>query len=145
MKRATVYRRQVSFVVHPSSRTSDGVWILTEPCVRLSSEASDQVLGTAILAAIEASRTLEPSPANWGDVSSPLLVSAGVGTWSAFVKGTTSVELEMHAGVLELLPTRNLGSAKGFEIIHAQKECLDSPIPAEALGAAVRLVMERAR
>lgn len=137
MRRATAYRRKGHFFVHASSRTTDGVWILTEPCVKLSEDCSDRDLGAAARAAVAASRTGVPHPQTWSGLLDPLLRQAGVKTWSAFAKTATCAEIEEDGGKASVIPTRNLGVDEGFQPIPAKAEIVDLDA-AEALGASVR-------
>src|SRR5262249_55881027 len=125
------------FFVHASSRTTDGVWILTEPCVKLSEDCSDRDLGAAARAAVAASRTGVPHPQTWSGLLDPLLRQAGGKTWSAFARTATGAEIEEDGGKASVIPTGNLGVDEGFQPIPAKAEIVDLDA-AEALGASVR-------
>lgn len=122
-KLATVFSRSTALIVHPSSRTTDGVWILAEPCVWLSADVSDDALGEAVLAALAASRTDVPHPTNWKGVLQPLLAVAGVTTWAAFAKSALCVHVSLDGDgddTMHVTPTANLGAREGFEELQAE-------------------------
>ena len=137
MKRATAYRRKGHFFVHASSRTTDGVWILTEPCVKLDETCSDEDLGEATRAAISASRAGVPHPRNFAGLLDPLLRQAGVKTWSAFAKTATCAEIEADGGKVSVIPTRNLGVDEGFQPDPDRASSADLD-DTDSLGAGVR-------
>jgi hypothetical protein len=136
MKRATAYRRKGHFVVHASARTTDGVWILTDPCVKLDQSRSDEDLGEATRAAISASRAGVPHPRNLAELLDPLLRQAGVKTWSAFAKTATCAEIEA-TGKVSVIPTRNLGVDEGFQPDPDRAHIVDLDAT-DSLGASVR-------
>lgn len=138
MKRATAYQRDASILVHPSSRTSDGVWILSEPCVRLSSDCDDAELGEVILSALGVSRLSLPHPTDWRGILEPLLKCAGLKTWKSFVRGAVCVEVEERGEQLEFWSTRNLGSDQGFEVDESKRTAVTLPASPVAIGAALR-------
>lgn len=138
-RRAEVYHRQTSYFIHASSRTVDGIWVLTEPCVKLSDACSDEELGDAALAALDASRNEVPSPPP-GDsrsVLGPLLRSAGVKSWSTFAKGTSSVDLRDEGGRISIVPQENREPRDGFRPDDAHVIVIDRQHGA-ALGARIR-------
>jgi hypothetical protein len=143
MKRATVYRRRSSVLVHPSSCTAEGVWILSEPCVRLPAGCTDADIGHAVLTALQQSKTTVPQPAQWSGVLQPLLRAAGVTTWTSFAKGAVCVEVEQDGGRLALIPTVNQGSKGGFQSDNAGQRLIAVPERHEIVGAAVRELLSR--
>lgn len=141
MKRATVYRRGPALLVHPSSRTTDGVWILSEPCVRLPSDCSDVEMGNAVLSALEGSKSPVPHPSQWKRVLEPLLKAAGVEAWKTFAKSAVCVEVEAQDGQLEFIPTENLGGDEGFQADESKKTGVTLPTTSEVVGATLRKVL----
>ena len=115
MKRATIYRRKAQFYVHASSRTMDGVWILTEPCLCLDQESSDRELGEAVQQALDSSRSGIPHPRSWKGLLDPLLKQAGVKSWNTFSKTALCVEIEEEDGQVSIVPTENLGVEDGYQ------------------------------
>lgn len=142
MKRAIVYRRKDIVLVHSSSPTDQGVWVITGPCTKLASGATDDEIGTAVWRALEESRTIL-HPTSWSALFEPVLQAAGVGSWRTFMSLARSVEVEMDGDRIVVVPTRNLGTADGFEPIPGAGQGLDAP-GAASLGATVRDMLEKA-
>ncbi len=145
MKLAAVYQRGPAVLLHALSCTADGVWILSEPCVRMPIDCSDSDMGNALLSVLEWSKSPVPRPTHWKEVLEPLLKAAGVKTWQAFVKSAVCVEVELGGNKLEFIPTRNLGSVGGFQADESRKAVV-VPIGASAsVGATLRTVLGSAR
>lgn len=145
MKLATAYRRGSAVLVHPSARTTDGVWILSEPCVRLPSDCSDVELGDAVLSALKGSKSPLPHPTEWKGVLEPLLDAAGVRSWKTFAKCAACVEVAALAGELEFVPTENMGADEGFEANEPDKSIVTLPTSSEVVGATLRKLLASPR
>lgn len=139
MRRATVYRRNKQFLVHASSRTADGVWILWQPCLAIPERSHGQEIGQAIRAALDGSKMNVPPPQTWKGLLDPLLALAGVKAWSTFSKSASCVEVEDDGSRITLIPTRNLGPDKGFQA-DTSRQIVPEP-GSNALGAAVRKLL----
>ncbi len=134
MKKATVYQLRGKYLVHASSRTTDGVWIVWEPMLAVQANDAAGELGLAIEAALDGSRSGVPHPQDWKAVLAPLLALGGVRSWSAFCRSAACVEVEEEGGRVSLLPTRNLGAEGGFEP-SLNSEVLTTRDDPERLGA----------
>lgn len=145
MKRATVYQRGAVILVHASSRTTDGVWILSEPCIRLPSDCGDAAMGLAVMSALEASQSSVPHPTQWKGLVEPLLRAAGVRTWKAFAKSAVCVEVEERDGQLALIPAVNLGSEEGFRANESKKREIAIPSEHAVVGVTLREVLAAAQ
>jgi len=143
LKRAIAYRRKKNVIVHPSSQTTDGVWIVSEPCLVLDMSCSDREIGKAVAEALECSRTGVPHPIEWKGIVVPLLRAAGVKSWTTFAKNTTSVEVEADGNALVLVPTKNLGTIEGFEPDLSGRKKLDRSADDETTGKEVRQLLAR--
>ena len=145
MKQATTaYQRGKFFILHTSSCTTDGVWILTEPCIRLSRDCTDDALGEAVRTTLDASKINVPHPTEWDHGLEHLLAAAGVKSWSTFAKSALCVEINAEAQTLVLTPTMNLGPRKGFE--HSE-QTIRVPPPASnmVIGSRLREAFLQAR
>lgn len=140
MKRASVYLRKKQCLVHASSKTTDGVWIIWEPCLAVQAADADRDLGDAIQTALDASQTGVPHPRNWKELQKPLLALAGVRSWSTFSKGAACVEVEEEGGRIALIPTRNLGTDEGFQALPSRQISLERG-EVEQLGASVKRLL----
>ncbi len=139
-KQATVYLRKSQYLIHAMSQTTAGVWILSEPCTALASTQSDRELGTAVGAALDASRTGVPHPTEWKGVFDPMLRLAGVKTWNAFATGAASADVE-HDGVrIAVVPATIERPRDGFRPDRGRTIVLQGT-SAEELGAAVRAAL----
>lgn len=138
MQAATAYKRGSQIFVHSSSRTTAGVWLLSEPVAAVAVDDPEE-LGRRILEALNASKDQVPHPKSWKNLFDPVLHLAGVKSWSTFVKSAKCVEIEAINGVAKLIPTRNLGADDGFSpLIEKAESCETSP---DKLGAALLIVM----
>lgn len=137
MKRATICRRKAQFFMHASARTTEGVWIFTEPCLKLNENCSDQEVGAAVCSALGGSRTDVAHPRSWTGLLGPLLTLAGVKSWTTFVKNAICAEIEETDGKVAVIPTKNLGVDQGFQADPSRAITVDGEALAE-LGASVR-------
>jgi hypothetical protein len=142
MKRATIYKRALQIFVHPLSRTTDGVWMLTEPIVRQDPSATDAQVGGAIQEALSKSLSAVPHPRNWSGVLEPLLRQAGVRSWRNFAAPAVCVQVEQEQDKVYVVPTNNLGANEGFEEDTSRRVCVATGLAAD-LGASARLLLLR--
>lgn len=140
MRTAAVFRRDNRYILHACSRTTDGVWILSGPCVVLPDECTDLALGQAIEAALVASVVGVPHPRDWQSVVEPLLSAASVRSWRSFMKGAAHLSVEVGDSVVALVPMRNLGARDGFEPQPAARITL-APGSTERFGAEARRIL----
>jgi hypothetical protein len=143
MRSATIYVRSKDILLHASSRTTDGVWILSEPVTRVDHDCPDAPLGDAVRAALQASRSGVRHPKVWTGLLDPRLKVANVKGWATFVRGSRCVRVEEEAGSITLIPTQNLGAKEGFKDEPGATTVV-SQAPPDALGQAVRVALARA-
>jgi hypothetical protein len=146
MKMATAYQRGAIFVIHALSRTTDGVWIATQPFIRLPEDCSSDELSGAVQAALDRSkdRVRHPDQDQWKKVLEPLLNAAGVKSWRTFVRGSTSVEIESDATGLALIPTNNLRGREGYEAIDTERITVPLNATSDTIGLRLREAFSRA-
>jgi hypothetical protein len=145
MKGATVYERGGVLYFSPSSLTTAGVWIGTEPLLRLDPGSSSVDLGESASDVLNASHEGVPHPTNWSALLEPLLRLAGVKSWTTFMKGAKCVSLRLDCSGLRLIPHHNLGGKEGYRPIEEQVIVLVSPSPLEAIGKAVYESLSRCK
>jgi hypothetical protein len=138
VKRATIYRREDGFFVHASSRTTDGVWILDDPCLKVEEDAGDNSVGTAIRAALDGSRSGIAHPRTWTGLLESLFRLARVKSWATFAKTAKCAEIEEEGDAITVTPAINLGVDEGFQLGHKQGLVLEATTSVEVLGANVR-------
>lgn len=113
-KAAAAYRIGDAIILHASSRTTAGLWILSTPV--LACDAGDTLqLGKGILAALEGSVDGVPHPTSWKGRFDPVLRLAGVRSWRSFARTASCVEIECEKASMKFEPTRNLGPKEGYE------------------------------
>jgi hypothetical protein len=138
MQAATAYKRGSQIFVHSSSRTTAGVWLLSEPVAAVAMDDAEE-LGRRIRDALDASKDQVPHPKSWKNLFDPVLHLAGVKSWNTFVKSAKCVEIEAANGVVRLIPTQNLGADDGFSpLLEKAASCEASP---DKLGATLLMVM----
>jgi hypothetical protein len=137
MQKATMYKRRGRFFLHASSRTTEGVWILTAPCLRFDEDCNDDEIGAGIRTTLNASQTGVAHPRTWTGLVDPLLGLAGVKSWSTLAKAARSVAIEEEGTAVLFIPTRNLGVEHGFEANPASALVVESPNISQ-LGAFAR-------
>jgi hypothetical protein len=113
MKHAIAYKRRDGWYLHSSSETADGVWVATQPFLKLAAEATLRDIGDAVLAALDASRQNVAHPKEWNGIFKPMLDLAGVKSWSTFMQGSLCLRIEASEGILAITPTKNLGPKEG--------------------------------
>lgn len=104
MKRATLYRRAGSLLIHASSHATPGLWVLEPPCLRIAEDAPADELSAMVRAALEGSRSGIPMPQIGPRLFAPMLQLAGVKSWSAFAKNAQCAELEELDGIVRVVP-----------------------------------------
>jgi hypothetical protein len=140
----TVYRRRGVLILEPSCRTVASVWIGSLPIVKLDEECPNQVLGQTLLDLLEKSRTGVPHPAHPESKAllQPLLDAAGVKSYRAFAKGTTSCGVVQDQRQLKFELTRNeRGKGTFFPLIDREFSIPADSSPKE-IGAALREALE---
>lgn len=138
MKDAIVYRRNDGWYLHSSSQTTDGVWIATQPFLKLPPDADLSAIGEAVMRAIDASRQSVPHPAAWNGLFQPMLQLAGAKSWATFVKGSMCLRFEADDCVLLVTPTKNLGPKEGHLPLSDKVLRLPRGSTDEGVGAAVQ-------
>jgi hypothetical protein len=116
MKRATLYRRAGALLIHASSRTTAGAWVLEPPCLRIAEDASADELGAMVRAALAGSRSGIPLPQLGPSLFAPMLQLAGVKTWNTFAKSAHCAELEELDGIIHVVPCEAVPK-EGFQMV----------------------------
>lgn len=120
MKRAVLYQNNKKTIIHPFSKTVDGLWIWDNPIYVFEKINIDDETLKAILETLSHSRSSVEHPRNWKGFYDPVLKKAGIQSMRKFFDSMKSVEFELENNVLKLIPMENLGSKEGFQPIKEQ-------------------------
>ena len=113
---ASAYRLSDRYFIHPSKRTTAGLWIAQPDFVSLPLEASPEELGLAVVASLAQSTGVVPHPTVWTGLSKPRLAAAGFRSEKAFMQGAHLVSVAL-ADTIILDPNHNggtTGEQRGF-------------------------------
>jgi hypothetical protein len=116
MQHASAYEWHGRIFLHPDSKTTSGVRVLSQPVVAADPRDSAE-LGRAILLALAGSKQGVPHPSIWDDLSAPLIKFAGAKSYRAFVGSARCVSIELEDNRVTFRPCRNLGPRSGYEPI----------------------------
>jgi hypothetical protein len=126
MKAASSYLKNGKIYIHPSSKTTAGVWILSEPVIVLDCKESSKNLGSAVIDALNSSKEQMPHPTTWKSIFDPILKLSGSKSWNNFVKSTRCVEIELDENIICFIPTLNQGEKEGFSQLSSKKISVNS-------------------
>ncbi len=142
MQSAAAYRRSGRWYFHSESKTTDGVWIASQPF--LSSDQESINVGDCAKQALAMSTEGVGHPTEWSGLFTPMLDLAGVKSWSTFSRGAELVGIEMEGNLIKLIPHRNLGPKEGFEPVVSDAIDLPSEASCEDIGNAIIALATRA-
>jgi hypothetical protein len=147
VKAAVAYQKGDALFLHASSQTTSGLWIASPPFIKAGMNDTPSFLGSALLEALGGSLTGLPHPTHWNAVIKPLLDLATVTTWQSFARKAKSADImiDEHEREIRIIPSRNLGTADGFEAITDESICLPNPSSNEALGTMLIEVLGKSR
>lgn len=143
---AAVYQLKDRILVHPWQQTTTGLGMSSEPYVALPLDADAAALGNCVLAALAESGKTVPHPASAKGLAAPRLKAAGVKSEKAFQAGSRSVMVERAGKLIRIEPSRNggtTGDSKGFEPLPELAASLPASASPDAVGAAIRAVLEK--
>jgi hypothetical protein len=115
MKLATVFFSKKKVIIHSSSKTDKGAWIITKPVFVVESIDAHKDIGQAVIDALEHSQLNVPHPTSWQGLFDPVLQAAKVKSMNAFMKQAKCIEVELSDASLDIFPNNNLGAEGGFE------------------------------
>jgi len=138
MKSATLYERKGKLLFHASSRTTDGVWVCSEPIAMIDGALTAAEKGRVLMDVLDGSRTgvAHPSPSSWPRVFDSVLELAEVKSMRTFSRAAKCCFVRFDAGSLSITPTRNGGSVGGFEHLN-ERTIVVSDIRDEEIGIAM--------
>ena len=143
-KSCVVYFLDDSFLVHPLSKTVDGIWIFQGPAERLERKCGDEELGRAVIDALARSKLEIPQPFDWSvfnEESTRALEEWAIPSFHWLQRKASQCCVEGRSGKLAIQPTRNggvSGEKRGFKPIVEARMVLTPEITEYQLGAAIR-------
>jgi hypothetical protein len=140
---AGVYQRSDVLLVHAHAKTTNGIYLVEQPAIRLAPMASSEEIGAAVRRALGAFRTGLPNPerSEWGKLGKSFLAAAGFRSWRVLEAGAKKCEVTQKAdGSFAFSITRNggtRGDKKGFQPFGVPDQYLAAKASDSALGLAM--------
>jgi hypothetical protein len=113
MKAAAAYERRGKFILHSSSKTTDGVWISSSPYLLHEGRVPGEI-GALVKKCLSGSQSKVPHPAEFKTLFAEALTLAKVKSHKEFMRGALCVEIEQIGDNIRFVPTKNLGPDEGF-------------------------------
>jgi hypothetical protein len=126
---AIAYKRGEQVLIHASSKTTDGLWILQKPVMRVAA-LDNAGMGRCVAEAMAISREDVAHPASFAGAFDPILEVAGVPSWDTFTEGVLCVGISVENGRMSFVPTKNLGAQQGFGYLKDKQIAISSTEPA---------------
>jgi hypothetical protein len=104
-KAASAYLYGGKIYLHPHSKTTEGVWILSSPILTTSEQ--DQQLGNKLMSTLSKSTENAPHPKSWKGIDDPLIKAEGARSFAAFVKAARAVFIILDNNGVAFIPSRN--------------------------------------
>jgi hypothetical protein len=135
-------------LVHAQAISTVGVHLAVPPVRTLPHGSSEDEIGAAVCAMLDAHRVSHPPPRDWKAFSTNFLKAAGVMSWRVLQKNSRCCSIDRTPTVIRIVPTRNgglVGDDKGFHDLDGL--VLDVPVAStpSAIGAALLSAFERCR
>lgn len=114
MKSATAYSRRGKIFIHSSSKTKDGVWVLSEPVISIGDVVDSIAVGASVRQCLNGARIGVDHPKSFSGLFSPVLKLAKARSYKEFAREAKCVEIVEDGGVIGFFPTENHGVDEGF-------------------------------
>ena len=108
MQQCDVFFRPESIFVCCSLQTVDGIWIGSDPVVKLPPNASPEVLGKATIEILGASRGGVPRPASPALPTKQFLKKVGFRSWKEFSRSAVNLIVSFDGTKVEIMPMEEL-------------------------------------
>jgi hypothetical protein len=142
VQRAAIYRLDEAFYVTSEDRTIDGIYIIGTAS-RVPIEADDDMLGLAVVSALDGSRDGVPTPGRDAPVGESLVLLSPCKTWRSFAKRATLVAVSRDGDDLQLERWRHMpGRSDAFAPQPGTLPQLVRASTPTAIGALVRHLAE---
>lgn len=144
---AAIYLRKRKFLVHSMSRTTQGLWVISEPFSAVPDTSDDRVVGTAIRKALDGSlfSVSTASPLAQAGIT-PLLKLARAASWTTFAADAERITVTADGDSIAIQPCVRTGAdaRARFDPKPARTLVLRKP-SLDELGAAARRILLDAR
>ncbi len=124
MKYANIYKKDDFIIMHPESQTVMGVFLAQAPYIKISVDDTPEKLITSLFECLEASKENILHPEKWG--GDFFLKSIGIKTNKALHQNSLCCSVLMSKGLLEFIPTVNMGAIDGFAEKKEEKIVVDA-------------------
>lgn len=144
MKFAVLYKRRGKLIIGAQGRTTAGVLIGVEPPLSIDETVDPSSLGRTLRDALNRSRSPvpHPQPEEWPAITDVFLRSAGVKSWSTFVRGSLLTTVESDGSAIVFQPHENRGARDAFQPMGLPSIRLDAGASDEELGIAAARALE---
>lgn len=133
-------------IIYPLNVTNNAGSIASEPFVFLDDTVSNVELAETLLKVLKKSKLNVERPKDWREFRKNYLKSLKVKTMNELHTNSINVGVIKKNGILELSPTRNMGSRKGFEYSKNMPPIkLSAESTVEEIGEALEEVLSQCR
>lgn len=146
-KCCSVYEMPFGYIIHPESRTVDGIWVFHGPVERLSNEVGVSALGSSVFNALSVSCVDIPNPEDWkafNNEAKTLLNEQGVSSFMAIHKSGRLVSAKSDGEHICLTPTKNGGTSgddRGYHDLSEIAISVSCFCTAAELGRAIKCAL----
>jgi hypothetical protein len=144
MKFSIIYKRRGKLIIGAQGRTTAGVLIGVEPPLAIDETIDASSVGRTLRDALNRSRSPvpHPKPEEWPAITDVFLRSAGVKSWSTFVRGSLLATVESDGSMIIFQPHENRGARDAFQPMGLPSIRLDAEASDAELGEAAARALE---
>lgn len=129
-----------SLLIYPESRTTNGLWIATEPYLFLDLPAEYKIIGESISHSLDSSVQNLPVPHDYRQLSKKIAQAAKITSYRKLVQSSMYCQVIEEQGGISIIPTHNggtKGDTKGFHSRPENKIVVERDKNTELIGAAL--------
>ena len=119
----SVYKRDNGYILHANKLSTDGVWISTEPCVKLDLETEKEEIGRKVIDLLKESEGRIEHPTEFKGLFNFVLKVAQVRSYKKFMEHCIHCGVFLKGKVITFMPYKN-DNRKGFEQITEESESI---------------------
>lgn len=117
----SVYKRGDGYILHPNKRSTAGVWVSTEPCIRVELNADRAVIGKQIFDLLAQCEGTVEHPKNLKDGFGFVLQFAKVRSYKQFMNNCKHCGIFLRGDKICFYPYRNEHSRGFHQLIDAMQ------------------------